>query len=127
MHVTLKFMMDLERRGHQTNKLLKLFQQAIKQLASSKMPTIQTNATTSALTTLRCFLRLKFHHQNPSTTTLQTAFKDHCLPIFEEHNAPINTLTVANHSNESISQFVKVNHLKDTVNTTPEASTPDVT
>ena len=70
INVARKFLMDLERRGHQTNKLLKLFQQAIKQRGSSQMPTIQTNTATSSLATDRCFLHLNLHRQNPPTKTL---------------------------------------------------------
>ena len=125
MRVALKFMMDLERRGHQTSKLLKLFQTNITKLASSKMPTIQTNTPTTSTIDDRCFLHLTFHRQNPPNHTLQKAFADHCQPIFEEHNIPISTMTIANHSSESISQSVKVNRLKENTNTMPNYTSPD--
>ena len=89
------------------------------------MPTIQTNTPTSSMLNDGCFLHLTFHRQNPPNHTLQTAFAEHCLPVFEEHNIPITTLTIANHSGESISQSVKVNRLKDAINTVPDDTAPD--
>ena len=127
LRVAFKFLMDLERRGHQTSKLLKLFQQAIKKLATSKMPNIQTSLPTAPTTTNRCFLHLTFHRQNPPNRIIQTAFTEHCLPTFEKHNIPITNMTIANHSSQSISQSVKVNRLTASTNTVPEDNTTDAT
>ena len=116
LRFTIKLLCDLERRGHSTDKLLKMFQQTIVKLQKSKMP--QQKIKKQHKKSNNCFLHVTFHRQNPSSKIIQQAFQEHCVPAFEKHHLNIKRLIIAQHGSASISQMVKVNRLPETENTT---------
>ena len=122
LKIAIKFLFNLERRGHQTLKLHKMFLDCLKKLSNSQLPNPNDpkNAKRSSQSNEKhCFLHLTFHSSAPSQKQIQNTFQNALAPTSQACKLPLSQMTIAFAGGPTTGSTVKSNCIRPTEDTTP--------